>query len=403
MIELNLAIIGLLFSIIFSSSEIALISSNKLQIDVWIRQKYKLSKLTRTILDKESKFLIVCLIGTNLSNILASSFATAYLIKNSIISTKFIFLPIAFTILLFGEILPKTITREYANIMLLILSPILWLSYIILYPFVLLLNNFNLSESKSFLRSDTEILKSKRSEFESVFDQNEKTDSMDSNEKEIITNIFEYSKSTVNEAMTPRTDISAIPHNATLNEAAHIFIDSGHSKLPVYNDNIDNIAGIIYIYDLYSKPKNLKNIIKDVTFVPFSKLISNLLKEFKETNQSIAVVLDEHGGTAGIITIEDVFEELFGDFEDEFDYDEIDIINNDDGSILVNAKLECEVFNNKFGNLINDGDYETIGGYIINEIGRIPNKNEHLFLPIGHVIIKNASARRIEQIQIFLK
>ena len=165
----------------------------------------------------------------------------------------------------------------------------------------------------------------------------------------------------------------------------------------------DNIIGIIYIYDLYSKPKSLEDIIKKVMFVPFSKLISNLLQDFKDKNESIAIVLDEHGGTAGLISSEDVFEELFGDFEDEFDYDEIEISNNKDGSFHINGKLEYHIFNDKFGNLIPEGDYETISGYIINSIGRIPNKNEHVFLPIGQVIITKASIRRIEQIQIYLK
>ena len=149
---------------------------------------------------------------------------------------------------------------------------------------------------------------------------------MEPQEKEIITNIYEYRKSTVHDAMTPRTETASLSIDSTLDEAAHLFIDSGHSKLPVYKRDIDNIVGIVYIYDLYSKPENLKEIIKDVMFVPFSKLISNLLSEFKENNQSIAIVLDEHGGTSGIITIEDVFEELFGDFEDEFDYEEVDLV-----------------------------------------------------------------------------
>jgi len=403
MIELNLAIIGLILSIIFSSSEIALVTSNKLQINVWIKQKYKLSRLAKKILDQKSIFLIVCLIGTNLSNILASSFATAYLIDKEIISTQFIFIPIAAIILLFGEILPKTIIKEYSNIMLLILAPFLWLSYFLLYPLVKLLDTFNLSKSKLFIKSKTDILNAKRKEIENVFDQNDETDTMEPNEKEIITNIFEYSKITVHEAMTPRTEISSISSKATLDEAAHLFIDSGHSKLPVYENNIDNIIGIIYIYDLYSKPEKLNDIIKEVMFIPFSKLVSNLLQEFKDNNQSIAVVLDEHGGTAGLISSEDVFEELFGDFEDEFDYDEMEFTKKEDDSYLINAKVECEVFNSKFGNLIKEGDYETLGGYIINEIGRIPNNNEHLFLPIGHVVIKKASSRRIEQIQIFLK
>ena len=401
MIELNLAIIGLILSIIFSSSEIALITSNKLQINVWIKQNYRLSTTAKKILDQKSIFLIVCLIGTNLSNILASSFATAYLIKTNIISTELIFIPIAAIILLFGEILPKTIIKEYSNLMLLVLSPFLWISYILLFPFVKLLDIFNLSKNKLFIKNKREILNAKRKEFESVFDQNDENDSMEANEKEIITNIFEYSKITVHEAMTPRTEISAISSQSSLDEAAHAFIDSGHSKLPVYDGNIDNIVGIIYIYDLYSKPESLKDIIKEIMFIPFSKLVSNLLQEFKEKNQSIAVVLDEHGGTSGLITNEDVFEELFGDFQDEFDYDEIDISENEDGSFLINARVECEIFNLKFGNIIKDGDYETVGGYIINEIGRIPNKNEHLFTSIGHIVIKKGSSRRIEQIQYY--
>ena len=125
------------------------------------------------------------------------------------------------------------------------------------------------------------------------------------------------------------------------------------------------------------------------------------MSQFKNENHSIAIVLDEHGGTSGLITIEDVFEELFGEFEDEFDYEELELFKNDDGSILVNAKMECDIFNDKYNNIIPDGDYETLGGYIINKIGRIPNKNEHLFLDIGQVIIKNSTSRRIEQIQIY--
>ena len=144
--------------------------------------------------------------------------------------------------------------------------------------------------------------------------------------------------------MTPRTDISAISNNLNLDEAAHIFIDSGHSKLPVFEDNIDNIIGIIYLYDLYTKPINLKNIIKEVTFVPFSKLITDMMNELKNKKHSISIVLDEHGGTAGLITLEDIFEELFGEFEDEFDYEELEIDTLNDGSILVNAKMECDIF-----------------------------------------------------------
>ena len=220
--------------------------------------------------------------------------------------------------------------------------------------------------------------------------------------KKIISNIFNYSSKTVDEVMTPRIDISAISKNMSLDEVAHTFIDSGHSKLPVYDESIDNIVGMIYLYDLYTKPSNINDIIKEVIFTPFSKLVMDLMTDLKNKNHSIAIVLDEHGGTAGLITLEDIFEELFGEFEDEFDYEELNIKTLKDGSIILNAKTECDTFNEKYNKLIPNGDYETIGGYIINKIGRIPNKNEHLFLDIGQVIIKKASSRRIEQLQIYL-
>ena len=402
MLELNLAIIGLILSILFSSSEIALISANKLQVDVWIKQKYKLSSLTKHILENKSTYLIVSLIGTNLSNILCSSFGTVYLINNTQISTNLIFIPIAITILLIGEILPKTIIREYSNIMLLVLSPFIKISYYIFYPFVIILNKFNLSNKKLYINDFENQKEKKRLEFQNLYEEVDDPTSIEKDEQEIILNIFEYSKATVSEVMTPRIDISAISNDLSLDEIAHAFIDCGHSKLPVYKDSVDNIIGIIYLYDLYAKPSNVSEIIKDVLYVPFSKPVSDLMNQFKNENHSIAIVLDEHGGTSGLITIEDVFEELFGEFEDEFDYEESDSKKIEDGSILVNAKMEYEIFNEKYGNIIPKGDYETVGGYIIKKLGRIPHKNEHIFLPIGQVIIRNSSSRRIEQIQIYL-
>ena len=171
MLELNLAIIGLILSIIFSSAEIALISSNTLQIDVWIKQKYKLSNLAKSILDKKSKYLIVSLIGTNASNILCSSFATVYLINNNLISSKLVFIPITIIILLMGEILPKTIIREYSNIMLLTLSPFLRFFYVVFYPIVQILNSFNLADKKVYFNNLNEQKDKKRLEFQHLYEQ----------------------------------------------------------------------------------------------------------------------------------------------------------------------------------------------------------------------------------------
>ena len=405
MIELNLAILGLFFSMLFSGIEIALISANKLQIDVWIKQKYKLAKLTKFIIENKSKFLTVALIGTNLSNILASSFFTVYFIntyQNNILflPKELFFLPIAFIILIFGEILPKTLIREYANIMLVILSPILYLFYILFYFVVQLFNKLNFSEKKHFLNKDT-IIKEKQEEFQKVFEEIDDEESMEKEQQEIISNIFDFRYQSVKKVMTPLNDISAISDNSNLDDLVHKFIDSGHSKLPVYKDNLNTIIGVVYIYDIYLKPESLNEIVRDVLFVSSSKLIPDLMKQFKEKKHSIAIVRDKNKNTVGLITIEDIFEELFGDFEDEFDYQKLQSWINKDGSIITNAKIRIAEFNNKYNNLIPIGDYETIAGYIVNEIGRIPKKDEHLFLEIGHVIIKKATTRRVEQIQIF--
>ena len=404
MVELNLAIIGLIFSILFSSSEIALISANKLQIDVWIKQRYVFSKIAKNILDNKASYLNVSLIGTNLANILASSFFTLYfinLIENyniNFISEELIFFPIAFIILIFGEIIPKTIIREYSNIMIVVLSPILTGFYYIFFPLLLLFKGIQYNNKEHYLKKMDE----KRLEFQNVFSNEDTSDTIEDDQKEIITNIFSYQEQTISKSMTPLESISAIEINSSLDQLAHMFIDSGHSKLPVYDGDLNNIKGIVYLYDIYSKPNNLNEIVRDVLFVPHSKLIPELMKKFKKTKHSIAIVLNEEGKTSGLITIEDIFEELFGDFEDEFDNEKTNSLRLDNKSFIINTKMSITDFNNEFNNLIPDGDYETVGGYLINKIGRIPHKNEHLFLDIGHVIIKKGSSRKIEQIHLFL-
>ena len=332
MLDLNLAIAGLILSIIFSGSEIALISANSLQINVWLKQKMRLSKWAASILENKEEYLAIILIGTNFANILTTSFATIYLLRVDVISPQMIVIPIAIIILLFGEILPKTIIREYANIGIVILSPILIISRIIIFPILFIIKKLRFKDVTK-TQSSADKLEEKRDDLQFVYEQVNDIETIEKDQQELITNVFEISEITVYEAMTPRTDISAVSKEDSLEKVLHTFIDSGHSKLPVYSENIDNITGMIYLYDLYSKPKDLSEIIKDTLIVPFSKPVNDLMEELKEKNLSIAIVIDEHAGTAGLVTIEDIFEELFGDFEDEFDYDEVEINKNDDGSI----------------------------------------------------------------------
>ena len=188
MLELNLTIIGLILSIIFSSLEIALITANKLQIDVWIKQKYKLGSITKNILENKSKFIIVTLIGTTLSNILCTSFFTVYLINSNIISSSLTFIPISIIILLFGELIPKTIIREYSNIMLMVLSPLMLLFYYLFFPIVLIFNKFNIFNKAIYLNIKNEKKNIKRQEVKNVYEQTIDDKLIESGEKEIISN-----------------------------------------------------------------------------------------------------------------------------------------------------------------------------------------------------------------------
>ena len=401
MLDLNLALLGLILSIIYSSSEIALLSANALQLDVWEKQEKYLARLASSILDRKPEYLSVILIGTNLSNILATSFATVYLLRSNFLPHQLIIIPIAIVILLFGEILPKSIMQRYANLGLIILSPILKLSYFLFFPIIFLLRQTGWMNVTERFSKTAEELEEKRDDIQHAYEQVDDPEAMEEDQKEMISNVFDFRESKVSEVMTPRTDISAISSTESLEKVLHTFIDSGHSKLPVFEKDLDNIIGVVYLYDLFHSPENIQEVIKPVLFIPYTKPVIDLLGEFQSAHHAMAVVLDEHGGSAGLITAEDVFEKLFGDFEDEFDVDTKKSEKQEDGSIVVDARMDWEDFNDEYGNMIPKGDYETIGGYIISQLGRIPNKGEHLFIPIGQTVVIKASARQIHQVQIY--
>ena len=401
MLDLNLALLGLILSIIYSSSEIALLSANALQLDVWEKQEKYLARLASSILDRKPEYLSVILIGTNLSNILATSFATVYLLRSNFLPHQLIIIPIAIVILLFGEILPKSIMQRYANLGLIILSPILKFSYFLFFPIIFLLRQTGWMHITERFSKTAEELEEKRDDIQHAYEQVDDPEAMEDDQKEMISNVFDFRESKVSEVMTPRTEISAIASTESLEKVLHTFIDSGHSKLPVFEKDLDNIIGVVYLYDLFHSPENIQEVIKPVLFIPYTKPVIDLFSEFQSAHHAMAVVLDEHGGSAGLITAEDVFEELFGDFEDEFDMDTKKSEKQADGSIVVDARMDWEDFNDEYGNLIPKGDYETVGGYIISQLGRIPNKGEHLFMPIGQTVVIKASARQIHRVQIY--
>ena len=397
MFELIFSFLGIFFSILFSSLEIALISSNPFQIDVWSKQGSKLSRLSQKIINEKEIFLFLILLGTNVSNIVATTFATLHFLNLGWSSLSIILL-ISIVILTFGEILPKTFIKNHANSGLIYLSPLLIIMYYLFFPLMSVIRKLKWLDFYKNISNEE-----KRKDLKSTFQQVEDNDTMEKEQQEMISTIFDFSKTAVYKAMTPRDEISCISINDSLEKAMHIFIESTHSKLPVFKGNIDNIVGMIYLYDLFKGPENLEKIIRKILFISYKKSIIEIIPEFQKANYSLGIITDKDGKTAGLITAEDLFEEIFGEFEDEFDDNPLDTKTFPDGSILINAKMRWVDFNNKHGNLIPKGNYETVAGYIISDLGRIPIAGEHLFMNIGQVIIEKASSRYIEKVLIYPK
>ncbi len=401
MLELTLALLGVVLSAFFSASELAYISANPLQLEVWRKQQRRGSTQALRLLNDPDGFLITVLVGTTISNIFATSFATIYLIGHGW-HPAVVLLVITIVILFFGEILPKSISVEQPNRYLRLVAPLHIMGRWVLLPVIAPLKKL----SDRFLpkkEASTESNKPQRPEREDLkilFASPKDAAVIQKSEQELITQVFEFGETPVSRAMTPRIDIVAVPEQEGLDGVIHALIESGNSKLPVYRDSLDTIIGIVYLYDLFKDPSDLQSIIKPVVMVPDSNTTADVLKELQRAQRSIAIVLDEYGGTAGLVTLEDLFEELFGEFEDEFDVLGSEASRLPDGSILARGKARVEELNRRFGLGLPAGDYETIAGYLTATLGRIPYMGERIYLPSGVYIIKKSTPRRIEQLQI---
>ena len=391
-----LSSVGILLSMLFSAAEISLIKSNPLQINVWKKQNKLFADYTSNLLKNKDETLILILIGINFSNVLASSLLTLSLnIPNPLTNV----IIIALLILIFAEVLPKTISKEYSNTSLLILTPILLIFKFLFYPLIYLFSTFEFTiktDSHSDLDEEDE-----RDDLENIYQEANDLETMEEDQKEMISHIFDFGETPIEKIMTPKAEISSVSVDDDLERILHFFIDSGHSKLCVYENEPENIIGMISLYDLYDSPTDIRKIIKDVLYIPKNEKVLDVIRQLQSSKHSIGIILDKDNKTQGIVTAEDIFEEVFGDFEDEYDIKDEVVHTKKDGSYIINASISILKFNEKFDNII-ESKYESLAGYIINEIGRIPKNREVFFLKIGQVKIIKASLRRIEVIQLYI-
>jgi putative hemolysin len=397
-----LILIGL--SAFFSGSEIAFISANKIKIEIKARKKNLPAESALYFLNNSQHFFSTILIGNNIVNVVFASISTLFLSALFGLNEFGILIVSSVMILFFGELIPKYFARELSERVVLISALPLRIVYFIFYPVVKVISSISvlLTQSTSLKAENVNYLFSKE-DIELLVKESREAGIVDKKESDIISRVFALGDQKIYEAMRPRTEIIGIDIEQTINQALALFVDAGYSKMPVYEENLDNIKGIIYANDLFKFPKSIQEILKEAMFVPETKKSFELLNEFLSKRVSIAVVIDEFGGTAGIITMEDIIEELFGEIKDEFDVEEDICKKVDENTYLISGKVEIDYINEKYNLNIPAGDYETIGGYITSKLGRIPVLNENVVIDGFNVTIVRANQVKIELVRLIDK
>lgn len=388
--------------------EIAFISANKIHIEIEKKQDGFLAKVLTRLTKSPSKFIATMLIGNNIALVVYGLFMgellmgwfgdlypTSYkiidllltdfsLVTQTVISTLII--------LLTAEFLPKVLFQIYANTLLRLLAVPAYLFYLlfsVISAFVIWISDIILKLLFKSNGDEVQLSFSKMELGDYINEQMETVEEEDvvDSEIQIFQNALEFSAVKAREVMVPRTEITAVELNETPKNLAKLFTETGYSKILIYKDTIDNIIGYVHSYELFKKPKVIKSILMPVEFVPETMLINDILNVLAKKRKSIAVVLDEYGGTSGIVTVEDIVEELFGEIEDE--HDTVDLIEEQISEISYkfSARLEVDYLNESYRlELPESEEYETLGGLIVNETGEIPEKDSEIV--IGNFVFK---------------
>ncbi|MCB9185130.1 MAG: HlyC/CorC family transporter [Flavobacteriales bacterium] len=404
-------LICLILSAFFSGMEIAFVSANRFKVEVDRKKGTVSGAIIGQFLEKPSQFISALLVGNNIAlvvygiimaNVLEpwirsfTSQQMVILIVQTILSTLLI--------LVTAEFLPKAFFRIEPNRMLEIFAIPAKIAYVILFPLVWLIDRFSKQvlsalfkvrlneEQLTFGRSD---LDEYVSEFTASGDEEEDVDS----EIEIFRNALNFSDIKVRECMIPRVDIIAMDINADIDDLKNRFIETGLSKILIYRDEIDNIIGYVHSFEMFQKPKAIKNIIRPINLVPESTKVKDLLTQFGQQHRSVAVVLNEYGGTAGMITVEDIVEEIFGEIKDEHDLEELIEEKISEYEYRFSGKLEIYHINKTYNlDLPESEDYTTLAGFIIEHHQSIPEEKEKIRLDDFLFTVTKMEGTRIEEV-----
>ena len=426
--QLLIPIVLILLNAYFAATEIAYISLNDAKVSKQAKEGNKKAKQIENMLKNPSKFLATIQIGITFAGFLSSAFASdafaddlAPILYNLFpvigldvwqgISIILITIILSFFTLVFGELVPKRLAMKYYEKIAYGTIGVIRGISIFTSPFVKLLTVSTNMVSKIFGVSEDEEEIVTEEEIKMMIDEGEEKGTIEQEEKELLNNVFAFNDIIVSEIMTPRTDMFAIEINEDLNEILDKIDDYKYSRIPVYEENVDDIKGVLFIKDILKEMRNskkidIRKIMREPYFVPESKEIDELFRELQKSKQQMAIVIDESGGTAGLITMEDIIEELMGNILDEYDDDEeIDYKKIDENTYLLNGSLSLYYIKKLLNVEIPEGDYDTLSGYLLEKLGRIPEDDEKVVIEDGDLTykIEEYEDKRIKYVKVCKK
>ncbi|TYP77274.1 hemolysin family protein [Aquimarina intermedia] len=414
-LQIIVVVISLLLSAFFSGMEIAYVSSNKIHIEIEKKQGGFLASILILLTRKPSKFIATMLVGNNIALVIYGFYMGDLLVQllqgfypqltgglslliQTVLSTL--------VILLTAEFLPKVFFQIYANFFLKLFSFPAYVFYVLFSPvstFIIWVSDFVL---KHFLKTDgdeVQLAFSKTELGDYITEQMEAVESHEDidSEIQIFQNALEFSEVKSREVMVPRTEVVAVDKDKAVDEVNTIFVETGLSKILVYNETIDDIIGYVHSFELFKKPVSLRSILMPVVFVPETMFVKDVLNLLTKKHKSMAVVIDEYGGTSGIITVEDIVEELFGEIEDEHDSVELIEEQLDANRYRFSGRMEVDYINETYKINLPVGDnYETLGGMIVDHTQEIPQQGDEILLAGFKLYIVETSTTKIEVVEL---
>ena len=408
--QIIILIVLIFVNAFFAAAEIAFISLNDAKIEKMSKEGNKKAKSIEKMIKNPSKFLATIQIGITLAGFLSSAFAADTFVDKLVpilngwfpavgvsawraISLVLITIILSYFTLIFGELVPKRLAmKNYEKIAFGSIG-IIRIIALLTAPFVKFLTFSTNVVSKIFGVTENEESIVTEEEIRMMVDAGQEKGTIQKDEKEMINNVFEFNDRTVSEIMTDRTNMFAVDFNTSIGEVIEELTEErGYSRIPIYDETIDEIKGIVYLKDILLSNKNknnkIKSLAKEAYFVPETKKVNELFKEFQKNKKQIAIVVDEYGGTAGIVTMEDILEELVGEIYDEYDVPTEKYEKLDENTFLVDGTISIYELEKILDISIPEGDYDTLSGYILEELGRIPKPKEKPVVETDKAIYK---------------